>query len=856
MSDYRPNDRRYTERESDQTIKRTVPEGRYEGATPVESNVYGASRHRRSDRHKEETRQDPSVSGDTGVYPRKTGQDRSDRSADHGSGSGRGPVKPLLPILLFIAALILLAAALYLMKVDPLYSGLNRILGRNTEPRVEETAPVSILSFTSDSSAYTTGTRFVLHMTTDSSAASVRILDPEKNILDAVSTRTGTADPTIAVWDVGVLFNSPYTGNVYASAMDGNGKWTDSDMSVFVAVSAPTATAVPTYTPLPTQAPTVTETPYTASRAVVSSPEPSVTETPTVPPTDAPTAIPEATVFAVLTDEPVPEATPAPTETPAPTPTPSPTPEPTPTPSPTPMTASAAEGRNASDLGLTEKVYSGAKVQSNYNRSESIIVQDADRYSYFEEGTGIYTFRGDNFRRNGAYGVAGVSDARLELKWEYPLSSLRTEDSGTLYGVGWNNQPAIIKWTKEVRNMMNLYTASKDEAAMREVIFSGQDGYVYFINLKTGEASRDAINIGYPLRGSVSVDTEGRPMMSFGQAISRLPSKTGPIGYYVYNLLDCTQMLFINGRSSDNQKQYSSNGAFDSCSLFVYNQGRDAMVVAGENGLLYTVELNTDFDYPKTGDTDPVTPAISISPSIIYQSSLAKGEKEGRTTVESAPAMYGTYVYLADGYGIIRCVDTDSMRTVWALDAGDNTDAAMALDLIGDELSLYTGTTAYQRTAKADPVVIRRINALTGEEIWKYDISCVKDNTSETSGCKASPVIGQHDLSGLVFFTVNRVSEGGAKLIALDKASGKAVWEFAMGESVSSPVAVYNSAGNGWIIACDGDGRIYILDGLSGYLNSTTEVDGKIEASPAVYNDLLVIGTCSKNPKMYCFTIR
>ena len=196
------------------------------------------------------------------------------------------------------------------------------------------------------------------------------------------------------------------------------------------------------------------------------------------------------------------------------------------------------------------------------------------------------------------------------------------------------------------------------------------------------------------------------------------------------------------------------------------------------------------------------------------------------------------------------------MHTVWAFDAGDNTDAAMALDLNGNDLSLYTGNTAYQRMAKGTPVSIRRINALTGEQVWKYDISCVKDNTSETSGCKASPVIGQNDLSGLVFFTVNKVTEGGSRLVALNKDNGEMVWEFPMGESVSSPVAVYNKAGNGWIVACDGDGNIYILDGLTGYLNSSTQLDGAIEASPAVYNDMLVIGTCSKNPKMYCFTIK
>ena len=61
------------------------------------------------------------------------------------------------------------------------------------------------------------------------------------------------------------------------------------------------------------------------------------------------------------------------------------------------------------------------------------------------------------------------------------------------------------------------------------------------------------------------------------------------------------------------------------------------------------------------------------------------------------------------------------------------------------------------------------MDALTGRVIWTYEIQCEKNN-DEYSGCKASPVVGQNGLDDLVFFTVNRVSGGGARLIALNKA--------------------------------------------------------------------------------------
>lgn len=545
----------------------------------------------------------------------------------------------------------------------------------------------------------------------------------------------------------------------------------------------------------------------------------------------------------------VPEVTEAPTEVPAA----EPTAEPTLAPTAAPLTASSVEGTEPDNVGLKETVFIGGESQKDYAREDAYTAPHPDNYAYNNK-TGVYTFRGDNFRRNAAYGTVEVTDGAMDVLWSYELGSLRTNDSGTLYGVGWNNQPVIIKWTKEVREMMNLSEESKATTGLREVIFSAQDGNVYFLNLKTGEETRSPIKIGYPLRGSVSIDVLGQPMISFGQAISKLPNKTGNIGYHLYNLIDQSQLYFINGRSSSSQKQYSSNGAFDGTSLFLYNSGKSAMLVAGENGLFYTVDLNAEFTYP-TAENPEAKTSLTVNPEITYLRHLASNQAENRTTIESAIAMYNQYAFTADGYGIIRCIDTTTMQSVWAIDAGDNTDAAIALDDADGSIALYTGNTAFNRLGSKKDVTIRRLDAMTGEEVWQYTIKC-DFNKSEQSGVKASPLVGQKDLNGLVYFTVNMVDDG-SKLLALDKESGELVWELGMdANSVSSPVAVYNEAGNGWVVQCDADGNVHLIDGLTGYVNSTTNLGGKIEASPAVYNDLLVIGTCSKeNHMMYCLQI-
>ena len=60
-------------------------------------------------------------------------------------------------------------------------------------------------------------------------------------------------------------------------------------------------------------------------------------------------------------------------------------------------------------------------------------------------------------------------------------------------------------------------------------------------------------------------------------------------------------------------------------------------------------------------------------------------------------------------------------------------------------------------------------------------------------------------------------------------------------------MAVYNENGKGWIIQASSSGVITLLDGLTGSVVSTLTVEGTIDASPAVYNDILVVGTTGKN---------
>ena len=152
---------------------------------------------------------------------------------------------------------------------------------------------------------------------------------------------------------------------------------------------------------------------------------------------------------------------------------------------------------------------------------------EPDQYAVLD---GVPAFRGDAFRRNASFGTANIIQNKLSVAWSIKLGYLETRDAGLLYGAGWTGQPAIIRWPDDMRTRMNMYKEKKTKSSLIEVIAAAQDGKVYFADLEDGSATRPAINIGYPLKGSVAVHPGGLPMVAFGQAISSLPKVRGEIG--------------------------------------------------------------------------------------------------------------------------------------------------------------------------------------------------------------------------------------------------------------------------------------------------------------------------------------
>ena len=536
------------------------------------------------------------------------------------------------------------------------------------------------------------------------------------------------------------------------------------------------------------------------------------------------------------------EETPPPEETP----TPEPSPEPTATP---PLTAEAAPGANP-DLIAVTTVYSGSKKVKDYNRLAKELIHMPSMWDYTPQKIGVLTFRGNAFRTNAAVGTVSGAET-LSLLWRTDGGSARGA-SQTYYGYEWTGQPAIVKWSSQVRQASNIDVDKQAKAPLLEVIIAGVDGVIRFLDLEDGQLTRSSINLGYPMKGTPSLHPAGYPYMNVGQFARKMKVKTGKIGLRQYNLYTQKEMSLIDGLDGKMHRGLNNVGSFETSALI--DRTSDTVITLGSNGLLYLISLNTNFDY-KAG-------VLKTNPSTVVMASRTKAQQKNKAlvAVESSPAMYDRYVFYADMGGVLRCVDTNFLTTVWAVETGDAVMAAVALDFNQQNgLDLYTANMLTNR--KKGDVQIRRYDAMSGKEIWSTSIGVAKDTKkkdAEDVGCKASPVIGEHGLSELVYFTVTGLNEDGrtalktgaeakAAVVALEKETGELRWARELSDrSESSPVAVYDPDGKGWIIQCAEDGKILMMDGLTGEVVSELQVEGNIKASPAVYNDILVVGTTGK----------
>ena len=485
------------------------------------------------------------------------------------------------------------------------------------------------------------------------------------------------------------------------------------------------------------------------------------------------------------------------------------------------------EANDPKNWGVSWEINVNGSTVDAYTRDEPISFGDGSEYFALP---GIATFRGNNYRNNSTYGTVNVTEKKLTKVWSRPIGAFNGWS-----GSGWTGQPLIVQWDDATKQIMNLYSSKKAKEDLVEVIYATLDGYIYFYDLEDGTNTRDPIYMGANFKGAGAVDPRGYPLLYVGSGIY---TDTKAPRMYVVSLIT-GKVLYQYG----NGDGFALRGwsAFDSSPLV--DAETDTLIWPGENGVLYTIKLNTAYD--KDAGTIEVNPDKPVKTR--YRDNYSK--KNRYVGYEDSIVVVDHWLYVADNAGMFYCVDLNTMELVWAQDTKDDNNSSPVFEW--DEEGngyIYTAPSLHwtKNASSKGTVSVYKLNASTGEIVWETPFDC-STVTDLSGGVQATPVLGREGtpLEGLIIYAIARCpSTYKGKLVALSTETGEVVWEASTGNYAwSSPTAIYSDDGKAYIFVCDidGDGKLY--DGSTGERITTISFGSTVEASPVVFNDMMIIGS-------------
>ena len=581
------------------------------------------------------------------------------------------------------------------------------------------------------------------------------------------------------------------------------------------------------------------------------------------------------------------ETTPVPTATLAPTATPNPA-------LPDDVTITRVDSANPSQFGFSSALKVNGKDTTSFTRSEALSFGRDNEYSALP---GITTFGGNNYRNSFAYGVATISDKRLREQWTKTIGAL-----GNWSGTGWTGQPLLVQWPVETVAVMNVKQSFKDAGTpLTEVIYPAMDGNIYFLDLETGNPTRDPINSGIVQKGTACVDPRGYPLLYVGQGIPVENEEGNPAAYVrVYSLISGEQIGQFGGFDWFSRRTWQ---AYDGSPMIA----NDTLVYGGENGIFYTVKLNAEFD--------AAAGTVSINPDGLIKTRYeASGYSRDDTAgsrwygMESSVSAFRNYAFFTDNGGRLQCVDLNTMAIKYVVDVTDESDSSVVIDESYSENTFYLYTGSQTRTKGSDLPegygysYQRKINGLTGAIVWEKRWICSTGDASASGGIVATPHVGHGQINNLVIYSFSLAAlsgsntsatatdtpdpaatasaEGtqsttetlpqtnadgsytiGGRIVAYDKATGAIIWSIEQTNDYwASPVVVYDAQGKAYLIQCDRGGYVTMYDASNGNMLNSVDLGSRIDSTPAVFNNLLVVGTrgkggSGKGPQIVCLKI-
>jgi outer membrane protein assembly factor BamB len=429
------------------------------------------------------------------------------------------------------------------------------------------------------------------------------------------------------------------------------------------------------------------------------------------------------------------------------------------------------------------------------------------------EVSGLTMFRGNPTRT--WYG-AGPAPRAPERLWRFPdapmcgNSPVGGQDK-VWCGSGWTGQPVV--WERP--------------DGITEVIFGAYDKHIHFVDAATGERTRPDFPMGDIIKGSVTLDPDGYPLLYSG-------SRDPRFRIIALDRETPTELWSLDAASVDGMW----NNDWDGNPVIV----DDLLFEGGENSWFFVVKLNRAVGADGLVTVDPEV--VFRMPAFTDALLSAVGRQQ---SIESSPAVFEQRVYFTNSAGRVVGLDVSGVESgsapvVFDFWAGDDIDATPVIDSAG---MLYVSVEVDLATARAAEVgQLLKLDPYSPDDpiVWSID---VPGRGSHAGGIWATPA-----LAGDMLFAATNPGD----LLAVDTTTGEVVWSDDIGGGAwSSPVIVDDTL----IVAvdCDSGGGFRAYDVIDPrrpiVLWELPTESACIESTPAVWKGAMYVG--SRDGYFYAF---
>ena len=417
---------------------------------------------------------------------------------------------------------------------------------------------------------------------------------------------------------------------------------------------------------------------------------------------------------------------------------------------------------------------------------------------------GLLTFRGNPTRT--FYG-RGPVPTDPEVVWTFTIGCSISAVGGEARewcGSGWTGQPV-------------LFPSPRGDDTW--LAFGGYDRAVNFLDPVTGEPVTSPYPTGDIIKGTVTVDPDGYPLLYTGSRDD----------YFHVVALDRDVPTQLWSLWAYEVEPTLWNNDWDSSALVI----DDYLLVGGENARFYVVKLNRSIDADGRVAVDPAIEFTTAG----WDRELLTALGDDQVSIENSVAVSGDTVYftnsggLVQGWSLAGLTEGVPPRRVFRYWTGDDTDASIVID---DEGMLYLGS-EYERGNERSQEVgqIVKLDPSRPDDplVWSREA-----RSGVGSGVWATPALW----ADLVIVATN---EG--QVLGLDRATGATRWTLELpGPLWSSPTVV-----DGVLIQADCAGHVHAYDLAAGDEPvprwSVRLDDSCIESTPAVWDGRIYVGTRS-----------